>query len=203
MTLAIWHSVLRWYVICGHETRTRTTWTARSRLDSHPLGVGIGSFRRFASLSFSAWSANFGATHGIYRRTALKRCQRKGNRPRGGFRLPWARCRTNAWDGSARGSGPEFVRRSDRGFSTKHSQMLVAVVGGGPFHEFYPALPRAGVAHQHEPHASNQLRRPQPRPARCPPARRPLRRLCSHRCGPALVRPGSHPSRRLSPRRLL
>lgn len=31
--------------------------------------------------------------------TALKRCQRKGDRPRGGFRLPWARCRASAWEG--------------------------------------------------------------------------------------------------------
>src|SRR4051812_44425051 len=30
----------------------------------------------------------FDAGRGIYRRTALKRCQRKGDRPRGGFRLP-------------------------------------------------------------------------------------------------------------------
>ena len=25
-------------------------------------------------------------------------CQRKGDRPRGGFRLPWARCHADAWE---------------------------------------------------------------------------------------------------------
>ena len=75
---------------------------ARSRPDSHLLATA--SVCSAGSLQFlSRPGRNFGATHGIYRRTALKRCQRKGNRPRGGFRLPWARCRTSAWDGSARG----------------------------------------------------------------------------------------------------
>ena len=70
---------------------------------------------RAASLC-CAVARDFGAdTHGIYRRAALKRCQRKGDRPRGGFRLPWARCRTNARDGLARGYRPEIARRSDRG----------------------------------------------------------------------------------------
>ena len=45
---------------------------------------------------------NIGAKHGIYKSTAVKRCQRKGDRPRGGFRLPWARCQADAWDGPAR-----------------------------------------------------------------------------------------------------
>jgi hypothetical protein len=93
-----------WYVVCdGLEVTDEDHLDpARSRPDSHLLATASVCFA--GSLQFlSRPGRNFGATHGIYRRTALTRCQRKGNRPRGGFRLPWARCRASAWDGSARG----------------------------------------------------------------------------------------------------
>src|SRR5260370_26833582 len=99
---------------------------------------------------------DFDATHGIYRRAALKRCQREGGRPRGGFRLPWARCRASAWEGSigvASPSSPDAV--TEDLYETFPGSVAVGKV---PFHEFPPTLSRAGFTHQHEPHASHQLR---------------------------------------------
>ena len=176
---------------------------AVSRVMDRSYRVVIASVRSPGPLHFVSHRERvFDAEHGIYRRTALKRCQRKGDRPRGGFRLPSGAVSDEClgW----LGSGAVAPRSSDavtEDLSTKHSHVFVAV-GGVPFHELSPTLPRAGVAHQHEPYASDQLRRPQPGSARRPPPRRPLRELRADRRRPPSFGLEVDPPRRLSPRRL-
>ena len=111
-----------WYYICNMKRSVRkTTWAV---IDQGRFPhLAFASVRSTVSLQFvSQRERNFGATHGIYRRTALKRCQRKGNRPRGGFRLSLGAVSGEClgWLGS--GVKPEFVRRSDRGPTTNNSQ---------------------------------------------------------------------------------
>ena len=72
---------------------------AADRVAPGPLApVSRRSNRRVCFSSTRAGRPVAKATHGIYERARLRSCQRKGDRPRGGFRLPWARCQADAWE---------------------------------------------------------------------------------------------------------
>ena len=76
--------------------------------------------------------ADTAATHGIYERAALKRCQRKGARPPGWFRLPWARCQADAWDGVAWDFEPSLLDAVAEGV-TRNFPTVRRGLGGEPF----------------------------------------------------------------------
>ena len=90
----IWHSFC--FQEFRHETRTGPSRTRRIERTASCSN----RFTSCARFTLNLLPGRFSTPHVVYiRGTALKRCQWKGNRPRGGFRLPWARCRTNPWDG--------------------------------------------------------------------------------------------------------
>src|SRR5207249_6920164 len=93
----------------------------------------------------------------------------KATVPGEGFDSLWARCRANAWDGWFGGLTPGLVRRGPR-IGPPNTSLSVA--GGALSHELSPEVPRAGAAHQPQPYAPNQLRRPDPGPVGRPPAGR-------------------------------
>jgi hypothetical protein len=86
------------FALEGNRDETRTGPSRSSWIDR--IASCSNRFTHCARFTLNLLLRRFSTPHVVYiRGTAAKRCQWKGNRPRGGFRLPWARCWTNPWDG--------------------------------------------------------------------------------------------------------
>src|SRR3954471_16874385 len=72
-------------------------------------------------------------------KTESESCQRKGDRPRGGFRLPWARCQADAWEAQLGAHARDRLTQWPR-VITNNSQCSSRFEEGSLSYEFSPTL---------------------------------------------------------------
>ncbi len=114
------------------ETRTgpsRSSWIDR-------IASCSNRFTYCARFTLNLRLRRFSTAHVVYiRGTAKKRCQWKGNRPRGGFRLPLGAVPDESlgWLGSGNQPPRSRLARWPRTRFSKQSRPVVEVGGGSPF----------------------------------------------------------------------